>query len=75
MRKKPHPVDVFVGNRVKRRREALDISQGALGKAIGRSLQQVQKYEKAYDRISASVLWEISRQLGVPVSYFFEDFD
>ncbi len=72
MNSKPHPVDVLVGNRLKARRKSLSISQDALGRATGRSFQQIQKYETGQNRISASALWEISRQLGVNVSYFFE---
>lgn len=71
----PHPVDVHVGARVRLRRTALGMSQEKLGEALGLTFQQVQKYERAANRIGASRLYEMSRVLGVPVSYFFEDFD
>lgn len=61
-----------MGNRVRASREALSVSLEALGKATGRSYQQIQKCETGQNRISASALWEIARQLGVPVSFFFE---
>nr|WP_236547584.1 helix-turn-helix transcriptional regulator [Brevundimonas sp. G8] len=49
-------------------------SQSDLGRAIGLTFQQVQKYEKGTNRISASKLWDISRFLAVDISHFFEDF-
>ena len=69
----PHPVDVQVGERVRRRRTQLGMSQEKLGKALSLSFQQLQKYEKGTNRISANRLYEISRVLEVPVSYFFDE--
>jgi len=70
----PHPVDVAVGARVRSRRILLGISQEYLGDELGITFQQVQKYEKGTNRISASRLSDISWILNVPPGYFFEDF-
>ena len=67
------PIDIHVGERVRLRRNLLGISQTDLGKAVGVTFQQVQKYEKGTNRISASRLFNLSRALDVPISYFFED--
>ena len=69
----PHPVDVRVGARVQQRRVLLGLTQTDLGDAEGLSYQQVQKYERGANRISASRLCELSRVLDVPIVYFFED--
>jgi len=69
----PNPVDVHVGGRVRLRRTLLGMSQERLGEAIGLTFQQVQKYERGANRIGASRLWDLSRVLEVPVSYFFDD--
>ncbi len=69
----PHPIDVHVGNRVRLRRTLLCMSQTALGQALGLSSQQVQKYERGADRISASKLWNLTQILDVPVSDFYDD--
>ena len=69
-----HPVDVHVGSRVKLRRMALGVSQDTLGKSMGLTFQQIQKYEKGVNRISASKIYELSRQLEVPIDYFFEGY-
>ncbi len=71
----PNPVDVHVGNRMRLRRTILQYSQQYLARKIGLTFQQVQKYEKGLNRIGASRLWDISRVLGVPMNYFFEDMD
>ena len=72
---KPNPIDVQVGSRVRLRRNMLGLSQEMLGEAIGLTFQQVQKYERGANRISASRLHELSRVLDVPVSFFFDDTD
>mgnify|MGYP006266609387 CR=1 FL=1 len=69
----PHPVDVHVGSRVRLRRKFLGMSQERLGTAIGLTFQQVQKYERGANRIGSSRLWELSKVLSVPVSYFFDE--
>jgi transcriptional regulator with XRE-family HTH domain len=68
----PHPVDAHVGKRVRMRRLMLGLSQTNLGEALGVTFQQVQKYEKGTNRISASSLQRISEILQVPVKFFFE---
>lgn len=73
--KKPHPVDVHVGNRVRLRRSILGMSQNELGAALGLTFQQIQKYEKGVNRIGASRVFEISRILKVPIQFLFDDFD
>ncbi|MEZ5668421.1 MAG: helix-turn-helix domain-containing protein [Alphaproteobacteria bacterium] len=70
---RPHPVDVHVGSRVRLRRTLLGMSQEKLGEAIGLTFQQVQKYERGANRIGSSRLFELSRILDVPVSFFFDD--
>ena len=71
----PHPVDVHVGKRVRMRRTLLGMSQEKLGDALGLTFQQLQKYEKGSNRVSASRLFELSQILDVPVSFFFEEID
>ncbi|MBI3451974.1 MAG: helix-turn-helix transcriptional regulator [Rhodospirillales bacterium] len=66
------PVDIYVGTRVRQRRMFLGVSQEKLAKALGISFQQVQKYERGTNRVSASRLFVLSRFLGVPVSWFFD---
>lgn len=70
----PNPVDVFVGGRLRSRRNLIGITQENLAEAAGITFQQVQKYEKGRNRLSASRLYQFSRVLEVPVSYFFEGF-
>ena len=69
----PNPVDVHVGARVRLRRTLMGLSQEKLGEAIGLTFQQVQKYERGANRIGASRLYDLSRVLDVPVSFFFDD--
>ena len=69
----PSPVDVHVGARLRQRRTLLGMSQTTLGEAIGLTFQQVQKYERGANRISASRLFALSRVFDVPVEYFFDD--
>ncbi len=66
-------IDQSVGNRLKIRRNIIGLSQDSLAQKIGVSFQQVQKYERGTNRISASRLYEISQVLKVPVSFFFEE--
>jgi transcriptional regulator with XRE-family HTH domain len=68
----PNPVDRHVGLRIRMRRKELGISQERLAESIGLTFQQVQKYERAANRVSASKLWEMSKALGAPVGYFYE---
>ncbi len=72
-RRGPHPIDVHVGFRVRLRRNLLGMSQEKLGRAIGLTFQQIQKYERGVNRVGASRLFTLGRALDVPVSFFFED--
>ncbi len=69
----PNPVDVHVGARVRMRRTLLGMSQEKLGRGVSLTFQQIQKYERGVNRIGASRLFDLSRILEVPVSFFFED--
>ena len=69
----PDPIDVHVGGRVRLRRTLLGLSQVKLAGTLGLTFQQVQKYEKGYNRIGSSRLYKIAKILDVPVSYFFDD--
>lgn len=71
-RKKQHEIDAYIGARVRLRRLMLQMSQEALGEELALTFQQVQKYEKGINRISASRLFELANALRVPVSYFFD---
>jgi len=71
----PHPVDVHVGKQLRMRRVILGLSQETIGKAIGVTFQQVQKYERGINRMGASRLYEFAKYLTTPVSYFFEGLD
>ncbi len=68
----PRPVDVHVGGRVKAGRTLIGMSQEELGKHVGLTFQQIQKYERGMNRIAASRLWQFSLVLGRPISWFFE---
>ncbi len=72
-KKKPNPIDIHVGSRIRLRRNMLGMSQEKLGEGLGITFQQIQKYEKGTNRVGASRLQAISSVLGVPVSFFFED--
>lgn len=74
-RKKEMAVDSYIGARLRLRRLMLGLSQEALGAKVSLTFQQVQKYEKGVNRISASRLFELSRALDVPVQYFYEGLD
>lgn len=72
-KRRPDPVDIHVGARIRLRRSMLGISQEKLGAGLGVTFQQVQKYEKGSNRVGASRMQQISNILDVPVSFFFED--
>jgi transcriptional regulator with XRE-family HTH domain len=71
--RKPNPVDIHVGGRVRFRRMLLGMSQERLGERLGLTFQQVQKYEKGINRIGASRLFDLSQVLGVPVQFFYDE--
>lgn len=71
----PHPVDRHVGRRVCEKRIALGYNQSDLGRAVGVTFQQIQKYEKGTNRVSASKLYDIARFFQTDVAYFFQGLD
>ena len=68
----PAEVDMHVGARIRMRRRFLGLTQQVLADALGLTFQQVQKYERGANRVSASKLYDIARALQAPVTYFFE---
>jgi transcriptional regulator with XRE-family HTH domain len=71
--RRPNPIDVHVGGRVRFRRMLLGMSQEKLGEKLGLTFQQIQKYEKGINRIGASRLFDLAQVLGVPVQFFYEE--
>ena len=69
----PNPIDVHVGARVRLRRTLMGWSQERLGENLGLTFQQVQKYERGMNRVSASRLFDLGRVLEVPIGFFFDD--
>lgn len=67
-----HPVDQYVGKRLRHRRWVLEMTQQQLAEKLGIRFQQIQKYESGMNRVSASRLWDIAGVLDVPISYFFD---
>jgi len=67
-----NPVDEHVGARMRLRRQILKMSQEKLGDALGVTFQQVQKYERGVNRVGASRLYDLSRVLEVPVTFFYD---
>lgn len=70
--RKSLPMDLHVGLRVLQRRRELGMSQIRLGKQMGVTFQQIQKYECGQNRIGAGRLYALAQALNVPVTYFFE---
>jgi transcriptional regulator with XRE-family HTH domain len=70
-----HPVDTYVGKKLWLRRKMLGMSQEAVANEVGITFQQVQKYERGVNRMSASRLFDFARVLTVPITYFFEGFE
>ena len=71
--KRPDPVDIEVGHRIRIERLARGLSQTALANQLGVTFQQVQKYEKGSNRVSASRLYYVAQVLGVPIQFFFDE--
>ncbi len=67
-------MDIHVGQRIKVRRSLLGLSQEKLAEAVGITFQQIQKYERGTNRVSAGRLFDLSKVLEVPVSFFFDQF-
>ena len=70
--KLPSGIDRVVGQRIRWRRKELKLTQEKLGELLGLTFQQVQKYEKGVNRVSAGRLFEMSTAMGVPIPYFFD---
>jgi len=67
-----HPVDVYVGHRLRQQRWLTGLTQQQLGERVGINFQQIQKYETGENRVSASRIWDIGTALKVPIAFFFE---
>ena len=67
-------INIHLGKRLRSRRRLLGLSQKKLANAVGVQFQQIQKYECAANCMSAARLWQLSRALDVPLSYFFDGF-
>lgn len=66
-------IDSLIGKRLRLQRTLCSVTQEALGDAVGVTFQQIQKYEKGSNRVSASMLWRLAQYLEVGVDYFFDD--
>ncbi|WP_375658674.1 helix-turn-helix domain-containing protein [Bartonella sp. MR30HLJHH] len=71
--KNPNFIDISIGKRIRHRRISMGLSQKELGSYLGVSFQQIQKYEKGLNRVSAGCLLEIAQKLDVPISFFYAD--
>ncbi|WP_208439488.1 helix-turn-helix domain-containing protein [Bartonella grahamii] len=71
--KNPHFNDILIGKRIRHRRISMGLSQKELGSHLGVSFQQIQKYEKGSNRVSAGRLQEIANILEVPITFFYTD--
>jgi len=69
------PVDMHVGLQIRSRRKMLGLSQSDLAGHLGLTFQQIQKYERGANRVSASMLWKIAQKLDVTVETFFDGYD
>jgi len=72
-----HPIDIHVGNRLREARKEMGLSQDTLANQLDHPItfQQIQKYERGSNRLSASKLWEFAQALKVPPEFFFPPFD
>jgi transcriptional regulator with XRE-family HTH domain len=68
----PTPADVRIGDRMRARRMMLGMSQTQLGAALDMTFQQIQKYERGINRVSAGTLEKLAATLRVPITYFFD---
>lgn len=73
--KAPNPIDVNVGKRIRARRKDVRVSQEKLAEQLGLTFQQIQKYEKGANRVSASKLYDIAHALQASIEYFFRGLD
>lgn len=68
-------IDAHVGNAIRERRRILGQSQSQLGVAVGRSFQQMQKYERGMNRTPVGLLYRVAQAQGVTVSFYLEGFE
>jgi transcriptional regulator with XRE-family HTH domain len=71
--KKPGVMDQYIGGRLRLWRRTMDVDAYLLAERIGITYQQLQKYEKGMNRISATRLYAIARELNVPIDYFYQE--
>ena len=71
--KKPGEMDQYIGGRLRLWRRTMDVDANSLAASVGVTYQQLQKYEKGMNRISATRLYAISRELNVPIDYFYQE--
>lgn len=69
-----HPLDIHIGQQLRLRRKMMGMSQALLGKGIGMTFQQIQKYERGFNSINARRLHEFAAILHVPLMYFYEGY-
>jgi transcriptional regulator with XRE-family HTH domain len=72
--RKAQPIDAHVGRRIRMRRALLGLSQEKLAESVGVTFQQVQKYERGANRVSASRLHQLAQVLQVSIDYFYQEF-
>lgn len=70
----PHPLDIHIGTRLRLRRKMAGLSQDGLGKQIGVTFQQIQKYERGSNSINAHRLYDVAKALGVVPAFFYEGY-
>lgn len=68
----PRDIDAQLGNRLREARVAQDLSQTDLAEMLGITFQQIQKYERGTNRISASRLYEVAHSLQLPITFFYD---
>jgi len=74
-RKGPSSIDLHVSAKLRRRREALQLTQTTVARAVGVSPAQIQKYERGKDRISAGRLYELAVILECGIGFFYDGLD
>jgi transcriptional regulator with XRE-family HTH domain len=67
------PIDKYLGDRLRARRIMMKMSQGDLGKSLGLTFQQIQKYEKGTNRMSAALMVPLAKILDIDIGYFYDE--
>lgn len=70
---KPNKIDIYIGGRIRLKRQSFGWSQEKMGKMLGLTFQQVQKYETGLNRVSGSRMYDIACLLGVDANFFYQD--